>query len=490
MATERPATSRSAGRALWVILGVAFLVRLIVVVAALRDPSIPPSTDNYVGMAELWLEEGYYSKVEWPPAYTFLAKLLLLSVGKGPIFHTLLTLHLLCGTASVWFVWRIAGLLGLEARACLLGAAIAALEPSAVIHTGLALTETLYVFVLTGSLFALLWSLSAEGAASTRRGLVSGTGMALGSLLRFVGLPVAVAMGIWTALTGPVSRRRRRLIICALLLVPVALANIAWATRNYVDLGHFEIHSSGGHNLAVMWVGPARVMHERLPVNSYNCLYVWTPEELGEHWDSPDKFAQSQAMARAAVKWALAHPLEIVAGLLRSSAMLWFGPGRAPWEKITGMDPLPVWLNGMLYLSHFGFAILTAIGLWCWWSGRPEARAGLVLVFLMIAVHQLSLGCSGYNRYLVPIVPFASMLAAVALIDVSRYLRSSFAHMKQSGWLEPEVRPRREQVPSEQRPSQETDFGLRGLLTDIGKTGDAEEPDEKGATADDTTRKE
>nr|MBP8955235.1 hypothetical protein [Armatimonadota bacterium] len=79
MATERPATSRSAGRALWVILGVAFLVRLIVVVAALRDPSIPPSTDNYVGMAELWLEEGYYSKVEWPPAYTFLAKLLLLS---------------------------------------------------------------------------------------------------------------------------------------------------------------------------------------------------------------------------------------------------------------------------------------------------------------------------------------------------------------------------------------------------------------------------
>ncbi|NSW56782.1 MAG: glycosyltransferase family 39 protein [Armatimonadetes bacterium] len=490
MATDRPTTSRFAGRAPWVILGVAFLVRLIVVVAALRDPSIPPSTDNYVGMAELWLEEGYYSKVEWPPVYPFLAKLLLLSVGKGPIFHILLALHLLCGTASVWFVWRIASLLGLEPRACVLGAAIAALEPSAVIHTGLVLTETLYVFVLTGSLFALLRSFDAERAASIRRGLLGGVGMALGSLLRFVGLPVAVAMGVWTALTGPVSHRRRRLISCALLLVPVALANIAWATRNYVDLGHFEIHSSGGHNLAVMWVGPARVMHERLPVDSRNCLYVWTPEELGEHWDTPDKFAQSRAMARAAVKWALAHPLEIVAGLVRSAALLWFGPGRAPWEKITGLDPLPLWLNGMLYLFHFVFAILTAIGLWCWWNGRREARAGLALVFLMIAVHQLSLGCSGYNRYLVPIVPFASMLAAVALIDVSRYLRNSLAHMKQSGWLEPEVRPRKERVSRADAQTEDADFGLRNLLTDLGKPEDTEEPDEEGATADDATRKE
>ena len=131
------------------ILGVAFAVRLIVVVAALRDPAIPPSTDNYVRMAQDWLADGYYSDAEWPPVYTALCRLLLVTVGEGPIFHILLALHVLWGTAAVWFVWRIACLLGLEARVGLTAAGIAALEPSAVIHTGLALTETLYVFMLT-----------------------------------------------------------------------------------------------------------------------------------------------------------------------------------------------------------------------------------------------------------------------------------------------------------------------------------------------------
>lgn len=405
------------------ILTVALLLRALVAVAGLREPEMPRESDDYVGMAADWIEAGRYMDTARPPGYPFLARLLITCFGSPGVFRALLALHVLTGVAAVWLLFRIAGLAGLGRAEALTAAALLTLDPITVSYTFQALTETVYLFLLLlGVWCALLPGERSGGRLDIRGALGAGFSLAAASLVRTVGLPVTAVLGIWTVSAGS-GRLRGRLARAALILGLVATSALAWSYRNYLHYGHAVYTPSSGLIFAMMWVGPARAAAEGRPIELIEALYVWPPEEVGPAYYSDNAAERSKALGAAARRWALRNPDAMIAGLTRATFMLWLGPGRGPWEKLTGLDALPPAIVALLVLWRLVFLVGGIAGVFLWWDTRPQHRNALIAVILLILVNPLALGCGGYPRYAAPMIPFLCLLVAVAAVQGLRMWR-------------------------------------------------------------------
>lgn len=408
---------------LLLILAVALLLRAAVAVAGLREPEMPRESDDYVGMAADWLEAGRYMDTARPPGYPFLARVLMTCFGTPGVFRALLVVHVLTGVAAVWLLFGIAGLAGLGRGEALTAAALLTLDPITVSYTFQALTETVYLFLLLLGVWCALLPGERSGDELDLRGAVgAGLSLAAASLVRTVGIPVTLALGMWIVCGGG-GRWRGRLARAAIMVGLVAATTVAWSYRNYLHYGHYVYTPSSGLIFAMMWVGPARAAAENRPVELVEGLRSWSPEEVGPAYYSDNAVERSKALGAAARRWAMRNPDAVIAGLTRSAFMLWLGPGRGPWEKVTGLDPLPPGIVALLALWRLLFLVGGVAGVFLWWDGKPRHRNALVAVILLILINPLALGCGGYPRYAAPMIPFLCLLVAVAAVQGLRLWR-------------------------------------------------------------------
>lgn len=134
-------------------------------------------------------------------------------------------------------------------RAALVAAALFAIYPNLIFHTGVLLGETLYNFLFLAFLAVVLakpWTV----AFSTRRALASGVLLGLAVMVRPISLaviPVLALAWLWARKDWSIAFRWS-----AALLAGVTLCIVPWTIRNQVRLGAFvPISTNTGDNLCI-----------------------------------------------------------------------------------------------------------------------------------------------------------------------------------------------------------------------------------------------
>ena len=172
----------------------------------------------------------------WPPGYPmFLSGIYAV---LGPNHRLAAMVQVFLGTFVCWLVYRIGGRAAGE-RVGLLAALLVAVDPTYVFTTNLMAAENLFVVW-----FALgLW-LAGRTWQSTRPQALTGVVLALGTLVRAVGLGVPVIVVAWLRgrVPGPVSWRTA----AAWLLGAYVLTIAPWTLRNAIVAGNPALVCFGG----------------------------------------------------------------------------------------------------------------------------------------------------------------------------------------------------------------------------------------------------
>jgi 4-amino-4-deoxy-L-arabinose transferase-like glycosyltransferase len=385
------------------------LLRLGVVLAALRDPSIPVKGDDYLALGRRLLESGQYDGTLFPPVYPALCASFVFLGGSAPLVAAL-AWQLMAGLVAIFLAARLASRFGGE-RGGVVAAWLVAVDPLLVVGAGFVLSEDTYVALALGALLAFErgW-----GGGERLRGaplLLSGLLAGLATLTRSVGVLFLLAL-LLGALLLPGAARARRVVASGLLAAGFLAVLAPWSLRNLARWGDLRPTSSGSYNFAALVVGPARARVEG--VRAEADLAVWAadlgPPRVGEN---PYELADR---ARAiAFRWALSHPGAVAAEIGRSQLRLWASPGRSDFAALAGLsiDRLPKGVVLPLVGWRILFAAAVAVAAFrLGFRGGEPGRALLLLGGAIVALHALAAGSAGYGRFLRPIVPFAAILVA------------------------------------------------------------------------------
>jgi 4-amino-4-deoxy-L-arabinose transferase-like glycosyltransferase len=226
----------------WILLGMAFLLRLLWGLWAVGQPAAAVLGDSFwyhETAVRIALGRGYLNPftelptAAWPPGYP--AALALLYAVAGVDRRLGILLNAAAGTVTCFCCWRLARALAGE-RAGLAALALLAFFPSHVFFTSLLLSETLFAAALA----MLMWSAATMLAREPSplddwRWLTWGAGAGLAALIR----GETVALGVLPALALGAGTGWRRLRIVVLTGVGTAIALGPWTFRNARVFGAF-----------------------------------------------------------------------------------------------------------------------------------------------------------------------------------------------------------------------------------------------------------
>lgn len=246
--TDASTRPRGPSPVVWVILAVAFGLRLAAVLW-LSD-TVPVSDFLYYHEAARKIVEDWtfffdpqatadYARFGWwPPFYPFFVATLYTIFGVQ--HRVVVFLQVVLGTLVCWLVYRIGRNVAGE-RVGRVAAFLAAVNPTYVFATNLLASENLFVLWLSlGLLFATRFGV----ASSRRQQVLCGVSLGLATLTRAIGLLVPAVVAGW--LQGRYATRRAWLVACAWLLGASAATIAPWTVRNAVVVGSPAIVCFGG----------------------------------------------------------------------------------------------------------------------------------------------------------------------------------------------------------------------------------------------------
>ena len=306
---------------------------------------------EYLNQALILLRERDYTELRFmrPPLYTlFLAGIIYLG---DSLLQQLRFVQALLSAATIPFVY----LLTLEVarwfsvpakaeRAALIAAALSALSFTLAANATELLSETLFLFGLTVTLWLLLWALR---QGSWIAALLAGLGVGALCLVRSVALPL-LPLGLLWLLFG--SRGRR--ILPSIAFVVMALLIITpWSVRNYTTYGGLIlIDTTGAENL---WLDNDPMGREFVKAQLY---------AMGD-----DRLARQQLASRRGIEVIIADPerfaskawrelrsffaLEQSDDMVRRPA-IWVSPGET-WARLLLGD-----LNWLIIVLVGGYGLV------------------------------------------------------------------------------------------------------------------------------------
>ena len=288
------------------------------------------------------------------------------------------------------------------------------LYPSLIFFNFTLLTETLYVFLLTGFLL-LSVMLIERGRLVTA--LACGLALGLACLTRSVlwPLPIVLCPLLLFLLPGP---RHMRLALSALVLAGYALAVGPWAMRNTQVQGVFTmVDTMGGLNLHMG-------NYEHTPDDR-----LWDAISLtgDKHWahalqsarppqgfteGQKDRWAQQRALAYIA-----AHPSTSLRRAAIKFADFWGIERELASGFSQGMYHAPTWFAvtapAAVALAFVLIALTGAAGLWL--VGPREWRAQVVVLLPAAAIMAAHTITFGHSRYHIPLIPILALYGAALM---------------------------------------------------------------------------
>ena len=404
---------RAVPTALWVVVGVAFVLRVAWVVWVHRDP--PTFGDPFIylntarGIAQ---GDGYhilFSKLPTafhPIGYPgWLAGVVWVAKSIGLARHESLVIMLgqaVLGTASVALVYAITLRL-FGARAATVAAALTACFPNLVFYTGLMYSETLYVFGILLAVWIVVradWNPVPSVSVIALFGLVVG----LATLVRPFTLPLPIFLGIALLRAGASWADAGKVVVVALGVAVLVL--VPWTIRNARALHAFvPVSTNLGDTLCLDNSPGANGSFRDLPPG---CSHQF-PGASGEA-------KRNSFNLRVARRWAVHHPVQELGLLPRR---FWYGyqsdhdaldevaSNRGGVVHSSARVPLRVLADAYYYLVA-ALALFAIPKLW-----RDARRLFVLIVAASLAIVPLFL--YGLIRFHVPLLPFLAIGAAVSV---------------------------------------------------------------------------
>lgn len=286
--------------------------------------------------------------------------------------------------------------------------------------------------------------------------LLSGFFLGLSALTRGNGLLVlgwlvllTGGLGIWHLRVAALASQGKRLLLSACIMGGVgAMLVSAWSAKNLSDYGHFAPTSSGDHNIAVLWIGPARARSEgQVPAAN---LQIWADRMSLDGWSDP--FARAASAKAVALEWAQSHPLEVLEAFILGQLNTVLGPGRSMLVRFSPLPtaPLLIWTMALRALC-LGWLVLITIAIiinnllnisegkifesesrtvarMLRFRGLvnalpPDATVYLLATWGLVVAHVVPAGAGGYARFFFPVLPFLYGVSARGLHALSAQSR-------------------------------------------------------------------
>ncbi|MGH9049986.1 MAG: ArnT family glycosyltransferase [Acidimicrobiia bacterium] len=399
------------------IVGVAFVVRLAWVLYAarptegLQDPALYLFFARQIAGGEGYVLLGGDPTAYYPVGYPAVLGGVFWLVDHTPIPDDYEMaagmLNLVVGTATVALVFDVARRL-FDNRIGLVSAAVLAVFPNLVFHTAVALTETLFNFLVLAALLVLVSASWRERTIGWRRLAVFGVLLALSAFVRPISLAfLPVLLGVWlVAGWGWRPALRQLAIVCIAIAVVIA----PWTIRNIVVMNSPVVMSTNiGDNLCMSrhagGTGAFQLEAE--------CLQGYEGIERPEY-----EIRRNNDGIRAAVEFVVEHPLD------EARLILW----RAYYTLQNDHDGLDAsesyhrnqfiperWRSVLATLADayfFAALVLGLLAIPAFW--RESRRRFFLLAMAAMAVQPLIF--FGDVRFHVPVLPFLAVGTAVTLV--------------------------------------------------------------------------
>jgi 4-amino-4-deoxy-L-arabinose transferase-like glycosyltransferase len=355
----------------------------------------------------------------FPPAFPFALSAVFWLVRHTPLPDDLpriaTAFNAALGVGAVALVYALGRRL-LSVGVGLAAAAIVALWPNLVFHTGTIFSETLFIVLMLGALLVVAWRPWPEGRLSTSRLAAFGGLLGLAALTRppALALLIAFALAVWAGGVG----WRRALVQTGIVLLAVVVVVLPWTIRNAVQMdAPVAISTNLGDNLCIG--------HNPDATGAFQLSRFCG----GPRASTPrrEEILRNRANIKEALDFAVDHPvreLELIG--LRAKFMVvgdhdaieaveYYGTDRfiAPGLRSALVTAADAWYYVMLALALIGVPSFVA--------GRDPRR--LMVLFSLLALLLAPLLFFGGPRYHVPAMPLVALLAGVTLVRLAELAR-------------------------------------------------------------------
>lgn len=220
--------------------------------AGLHDPGLYRALARSIAEGNGYAYPRLGASAYYPPGYPAALAVFVWLFQHTPLpggdTAAVVTLNLIAGALTVVFTAALAQRLAGE-RAALVAAAVVALWPNLILHSAVALSETLFLSVTLAALLVAVDGDWRPGRYSVARVVSFGLLVAAASYVRPIALALIGVLPILVLLRGLGPRRA---VISALLAAAVtALALAPWIARNHRVVGSYTFTTNTGDNLCM-----------------------------------------------------------------------------------------------------------------------------------------------------------------------------------------------------------------------------------------------
>lgn len=425
LGTPTPPTSRTARRFLFVMIGLALLIRLGLGLAFPERLGMGnAATTLHEIAANLAAGNGFqaYGEPNTDAFPFYPVALAAFYFVFGPGWLAVTVFNLLVGALTAITVFDLTRRL-FDVRTGLIASTLTTYYPYLMWHH-IYLDETLlFVWLIA----AVMWALfHFQAAPSWRRALLLGLVIGVAGMTRstaFVFLPAALLYLLWA------TRRPGLLVLVALGSVILVLP---WSARNHSVTGEFVLISThGGWPLRA---GNNEIAFEYLR-RGLSTDYITLDRRL-QPPDGLDQVEKNAWFMDEVRRFVVEHPVDALALIPLKAAIYWSpapypieGSSRLRTEPLDYFDPAtverlaeathaaPGLAHRLKYLIQMSsYTPLLVLGLWGLWAQRHTPRVAIPFALLFLsftAIHAVSLP---YTRTRVPLDPMLAVFAAATLM--------------------------------------------------------------------------
>ena len=426
------------------IICVAAILRILVVIFAFwHDGGMrgfyPRDSIQYLLPARELLANGTFTIEHIPhlvrtPGYPLL---LLPGIALGHVTAVTILLQIVLGCATVWIIFLIGKQLFSTTIPALIGAALYAIEPLAVIYSAEIVTETLFTFALVCCIYCMIIFVQKPAL----RPVVFGAGFcALCAYIRPVGcyLPIVLAIGALAVFFSAKTLTRRKILQLFLFMLLSEGIVFAWNVRNGVQTGYWGFSSIKELSLYYYQAASVHANVNRQPYLTIQQSWGYDRELLAiEH---PSSLTRPQAehfrvLGDSGRSIIIRHPLVFAKIWIAGMVRVWIDPGGTTCLSLLGYDrnidelighaldngmigalgyfarerPLMFWTNLLLGFLLVGYYLCAIAGIV---SMPPGAKIFMLLLLAVIAYFAiLSGGANAVSRFRHPIMPLICIFA-------------------------------------------------------------------------------
>lgn len=324
----------------------------------------------------------------------------------GTSIAPILVVNALMTTATVLAVVHLARRTG-SASTGLVAGILVALEPLQIIYSAFVLTEPLFSLLLVLTVTALVTTVQAA-PVRVRPALVTGTLLALATMVRPITYYLPVVLAIVVGLQVRRSGARVALLVIAALLLPSVLIVGGWQVRNSVQVGSSRLSGIEALNLYTYRAAAVVALRQDRP---FDDLLLEFRGNLPQADDEPDG-AYYDRMRSAGLDILVADPVAVMRTTMTGLARTVFSPPVGAGQFGTSL-PTPLAL--VVAAWWYALYLLATAGLLAGLREREHRAAHIAMLTVVVYLLVLSAGPEGYSRFRTPVMPIVAVWAALGV---------------------------------------------------------------------------